>query len=114
MQHSHKLKVFSQNTRCQIGHIYLLLHLQKYFAFCGVCTFHKRYLEDMLLDVPFSAEEMSAAVSKLKAAGPDGLMAEHFKVGGEVVGHLVIECPEHYCGIGGYSRCTEERGVSSY
>ena len=39
----------------------------------------------MLLDVPFSAEEMSAAVSKLKAAGPDGLMAEHFKAGGEVV-----------------------------
>ena len=39
----------------------------------------------MLLDVPFSAEEMSAAVSKLKAAGPDGLMAEHFKAEGEVV-----------------------------
>ena len=34
----------------------------------------------MLLDVPFSAEEVSAAVSKLIATGPDGLMA-----GGEVV-----------------------------
>ena len=41
--------------------------------------------ENMLLDVPFSAEEVSAAVSKLKATGPDGLMAEHFKAGGEVV-----------------------------
>ena len=44
--------------------------------------------KDMLLDVPFSAEEVSAAVSKLqcgKAAGPDGLMAEHLKAGGEMV-----------------------------
>ena len=42
--------------------------------------------EDVLLDVPFSAEEVSAAVSKLKcgkAAGPDGLMAEHLKAGGD-------------------------------
>ena len=42
--------------------------------------------DDMLLDVPFSAEEVAAAVSKLKcrkAAGPDGLMAEHLKAGGE-------------------------------
>ena len=44
--------------------------------------------KDMLLDVPFSAEEVSAAVSKLKcgkAAGPDGLMAEHLKARGEMV-----------------------------
>ena len=44
--------------------------------------------KDMLLDVPFSAEEVSAAVLKLqcgKAAGPDGLMAEHLKAGGEMV-----------------------------
>jgi len=42
--------------------------------------------EDMLLDVPFSAEEVAAAVGRLKrgkAAGPDGLMAEHLKAGGE-------------------------------
>ena len=42
----------------------------------------------MLLDVLFSAEEVSAAVAKLKnrkAAGPDGLMAEHLKEGGESV-----------------------------
>lgn len=44
--------------------------------------------EKMLLDVLFSAEEVSAAVAKLKnrkAAGPDGLMAEHLKEGGESV-----------------------------
>ena len=43
--------------------------------------------EDMLLDVSFLAEVL-AVVSKLKcgkAAGPDGLMAEHLKAGGEVV-----------------------------
>ena len=44
--------------------------------------------DEMLLDVPFSAEEVSRAVSKLKcrkAAGPDGLVAEHLKAGGESV-----------------------------
>ena len=38
--------------------------------------------------VPFSAEEVSAAVAKLKnrkAAEPDWLMAEHLKEGGESV-----------------------------
>ncbi len=38
----------------------------------------------MLLDVPFSAEEGSVAVAKLKtrkAAGPDGLTIEHLKAG---------------------------------
>ena len=37
--------------------------------------------EDILLGVPFSADELSAAVSKLKcgkAAGPDGLMDKHW------------------------------------
>ena len=37
---------------------------------------------EMLLDVRFCAEEVAAAVKKLKlgkAAGPDGLLAEHLK-----------------------------------
>ena len=49
--------------------------------------------EDMPLDVPFSAEEVSAAVSKLqcgKAVGPDRLMAEHLKAGGEMVVILLM------------------------
>ena len=36
--------------------------------------------EEMLLDTPFSAEEVSVVIAKLKsrkAAGRDGLMAEH-------------------------------------
>ena len=44
--------------------------------------------EEFLLDVPFSAEEVAGAVRKLKgkkAPGPDGLMAEHLKAGGEAV-----------------------------
>ena len=44
--------------------------------------------EDFLLDDPFSAEEVAGAVLKLKgrkAPDPDGLMAEHLKVGGEAV-----------------------------
>ena len=65
--------------------------------------------KDMLLDVPFSAEEVSTAVSKLIATAwsrwVDGWRGS--------CAHLVIECPEHYCGIGGYSRCTEERGGST-
>ena len=42
--------------------------------------------EEMLLDVPFSAEEVAAAVKRLKnrkAAGPDGLTAEHLEASGE-------------------------------
>ena len=42
------------------------------------------YQNEMLLDTPFSAEEVSVAIAKLKsrkAAGPDGLMAEHLKAG---------------------------------
>ena len=38
--------------------------------------------------MPFSADEVSAAVLKLKcgkAAGPDGLMDKHWKAGGEAV-----------------------------
>ena len=41
-----------------------------------------------LLDVSFTAEEVSRAVSKLKKQkepGPDGLLAEHLKAGGEAV-----------------------------
>ena len=44
--------------------------------------------EEVLLDVPFSSEEVSAAIEKLKnrkAARPDGLMVEHLKLGGESV-----------------------------
>ena len=44
--------------------------------------------EEFLLDVPFTAEEVSKAVNRLKrrkAPGPDGLMAEHLKAGGDVV-----------------------------
>ena len=44
--------------------------------------------EEYLLDVPFTADEVSRAVSKLKkkkASGPDGLLAEHLKAGGEAV-----------------------------
>ena len=43
--------------------------------------------EDLLLDVPFSPEEVSGVVAKLKgrkAPGPDGLMAEQLKGGGTV------------------------------
>ncbi len=44
--------------------------------------------EEFLLDDPFSAEEVAGAVCRLKvkkAPGPDGLMAEHLKAGGEAV-----------------------------
>ena len=44
--------------------------------------------EEFTLDVPFSAEEVATAVKKLKgrkAAGPDGLTAEHFKESGDVM-----------------------------
>ena len=44
--------------------------------------------EEFLLDVPFTAEEVSGAVTRLKgkkAPRPDGLMAEPLKSGGEVV-----------------------------
>jgi hypothetical protein len=42
--------------------------------------------EEYLLDVPFTAEEVHAAVRKLKgreAAGPDGITAEHLKYAGQ-------------------------------
>jgi len=45
-----------------------------------VSSSHKS--EEYLLDVPFTVEEVTEAVRKLKsgkAAGPDGLMAEHQK-----------------------------------
>ena len=44
--------------------------------------------EEFLLDVPFTADEVSRAVARLKkrkAPDPDGLMAEHLKGGGEAV-----------------------------
>ena len=54
--------------------------------------------DEMLLDVPFCAEEVAVAVKKLKvgkAAGPDGLPAEHLKWGGE----SVLVCVKLYCGV---------------
>ena len=44
--------------------------------------------EEYLLDAPYTADEASRAVSKLKkkkAPGPDGLLAEHLKAGREAV-----------------------------
>ena len=44
--------------------------------------------EEFLLDVPFTAEEVARAIARRKgrkAPGPDGLMAEHLKAGGEAV-----------------------------
>ena len=44
--------------------------------------------EDFPLDVPFSPEEVSGAVNRLKkrkAPGTDGVMAENLKAGGDVV-----------------------------
>ena len=44
--------------------------------------------EEFVLGVPFSVEEVATAVRKLKgrkAAGPDGLTAEHFKESGDVM-----------------------------
>ena len=44
--------------------------------------------EEFLLDISFTADEVSRAVARLKkrkAPGPDGLMAEHLKGGGETV-----------------------------
>ena len=44
--------------------------------------------DELLLDVPFTTDEVSRAVAMLKkrkAPGPDGLMAEHLKAGGESV-----------------------------
>ena len=44
--------------------------------------------EEYLLDVPFTSDEVARAVHKLKkkkAPGPDGLLAEHLKAGGDAV-----------------------------
>lgn len=44
--------------------------------------------EEFLLNVPFTAEEVSGAVNRLKrrkAQGPDGLMAEQTEAGGDVL-----------------------------
>ena len=44
--------------------------------------------EEMLLDVPFTVDEVMRAIMRLKgrkAPGPDGLMAEHLKAGGQAV-----------------------------
>ena len=46
--------------------------------------------EEMLLNVPFSAEEVSATVAKLKNRMTAGQMAEHFKEGGESVVILLM------------------------
>ena len=44
--------------------------------------------EEYLLDVPFTSDEVARAVHKLKkkkAPGPDGLLVEHLKAGGDAV-----------------------------
>ena len=43
--------------------------------------------EEFLLDVPFTAEVFQAVakLKKRKAPGPDGLMAEHLRAGGDAV-----------------------------
>jgi len=46
--------------------------------------------EEMLLNVPFSAEEVSATVAKLKNRMTAVQMAEHFKEGGESVVILLM------------------------
>ena len=64
--------------------------------------FHEH--EKFLLDVPFTAEEVARSIGRLKGRkvpGPDGLMAEHLKTGGEAED---LECR---CGSGG---CTK-RGL---
>ena len=40
--------------------------------------------EETILDSPFKAEEVAAAMRKFKAAGLDGIVAEHLKWGGAV------------------------------
>lgn len=61
-----------------------------------------------MLDIPFSTEEDSAALGRLKnrkAAGPDGLMAEHLKLGGD----LAYENSECCVRAGGGPWCAEKR-----
>ena len=44
--------------------------------------------EDSLLEIPFTTDEVSAAIKKLKrgkAPGPDNLMSEHLLEGGVAV-----------------------------
>ena len=44
--------------------------------------------KEFLLDVPLTVEEVSGAVNRLKrrkALGPDGLISEHMKAGGNAV-----------------------------
>ena len=69
--------------------------------------FHKN--EEYLLDLPFTAEEVSRALSKLKkkkAPGPDDLLAEHLKAGGRgrSCGDLADE----------YSQCYSRVGICIY
>ena len=69
--------------------------------------------EDCLLDVPFTTEDISRAIKKLKARkapGPDGLMAEHLKAGGEVIySHMADEGSKCSGRVGSHSRGFEER-----
>ena len=53
---------------------------------CLVVQSHKN--EDFLLHVPFTVEDVSGAVNRLKmrkALGPDGLIAENIKAGGDAM-----------------------------
>ena len=65
----------------------------------------------MLLDAPFSGEEVTNAVSRLKvrkAAHPDGLVAEHLKAGGKSMVIWLRNTPEGCGGAGGCARHFEE------
>ena len=69
--------------------------------------------EEYLLDVPFTSDEVSRAVHKLKkkkAPGPDGLLVEHLKAGGDYLAEEHFEC---CCGVRGHPGCDEERCSSA-
>ena len=53
--------------------------------------------EEHLLDTPFTVEELEQTLGKLKmrkTSGPDGLCAEHLKLGGFV--HMAAENPQQH------------------
>ena len=72
--------------------------------------------EECILDVLFPAVEVEHALSRLKkrkAAGPEGLMAEHLHgVGSEVLVWLK-KCVECYSGVRESSKHTEVRNDHS-
>ena len=76
--------------------------------------------EEYILDVPFTAEEVERALSRLKrrkAAGPEGLMAEHLQeAGGEVqvwlrnVLNAIVELGgSQHTEVGNYYSCIQRQ-----